>query len=44
MVDKLMCTSPKIFETFVHSTNVPTNQNIMKVPKVVTPTNKKKLL
>ena len=32
-----------VIETFGHSTNKPTNQNSIKVPQIVMPTNKKTL-
>ena len=37
----LFCRLQKVVETFRHSTNEPTNQNLIKVPKVVEPTKKK---
>ena len=32
-----------VIETFGHSTNKPTNQNSIKVPQIIMPTNKKTL-
>ena len=39
-----ICRLQLVVETYGHSTNEPTNQNSIKVPKVVKPMNKKILL